>query len=96
MHRRFRGLKMEDRGGLTYHSATSFVHLPASDRNTGGNKFLPLTDVNFKRRERLVNNAWQQRALENLSDIPVRASLGLQAGLLTNMSNPYRSRSNTC
>lgn len=77
VHRRFRGLKLDDRGGITYHGATSFFHLP-SDRNTrnvntGGNKFLPLTEVDVHRRERLVNHAWQQRALENLSDIPVSA-----------------------
>ena len=97
MHRRLRGLKMEDRGGLAYHGATNFVHLPASDRNTGGNKFLPLTDVNFNRRERLVNNAWQQRALENLSDIPVRCfSCGPEQVCWLTWANPYRSRSNTC
>jgi hypothetical protein len=74
--RRFRGLKMDDKGAITYHGATSFFHLPTErpeppQRNTsapsGGNNFLPLTEV---RRERLVSNAWQQRALENLSEIP--------------------------
>lgn len=79
MHRRFRGLKVDDRGSITYHGATSFFHLPAADhnlQNTGGNKFLPLTDAGSHRREqRRVNNiAWQQRPLENLSEIPVRNS----------------------
>ena len=73
MHRRFRGLKMDDKGGITYHGATSFFQLPGERAATpSANKFLPLTEVDVQRRERLVNNAWQQRALENLSDIPVR------------------------
>lgn len=66
---------MDDKGGITYHGATSFFQLPG-ERNpttpTAANTFLPLTEVDVQRRERLVNNAWQQRALENLSDIPVR------------------------
>lgn len=77
MHRRFRGLKMDDKGGITYHGATSFFQLPG-ERGAAtptANTFLPLTEVDVQRRERLVNNAWQQRALENLSDIPVRFML---------------------
>ena len=70
VQRRFRGMKLDDRGAITYHGATSFFHIP-TERNTGGNKFLPLTEVNVQRRERLVSNAWQQRAIENLSEIPV-------------------------
>uniref|UniRef100_A0A8H7N845 Zn(2)-C6 fungal-type domain-containing protein n=1 Tax=Bionectria ochroleuca TaxID=29856 RepID=A0A8H7N845_BIOOC len=69
MTRKFRGLKLDERGGVTYHGATSFFHLP-SERSTPGNNFLPLTEAPDQRRERLVTNAWQQRALENLSDIP--------------------------
>ncbi|KAF4124972.1 Fungal trans [Geosmithia morbida] len=93
MNRRFRGLKIDDRGSITYHGATSFFHIP-SDNNvvtspsgpssvtsapspatnatsTSGNKFLPLTEVAVSnRRERLVSNAWHQRALENMTDIP--------------------------
>lgn len=70
---------MDDKGGITYHGATSFWQLPGERSATTptGNKFLPLTEVDVQRRERLVNNAWQQRALENLSDIPVRCSLTL-------------------
>lgn len=71
--RRFRGLKMDDHGNTTYHGATSFFHLP-SDRMAGSNSFLPLTDNNVQRRERLVHNAYQQRVLENMSEIPVSSS----------------------
>ncbi|KAF3760441.1 hypothetical protein M406DRAFT_237195, partial [Cryphonectria parasitica EP155] len=68
----FKGLKLDERGVLTYHGATSFFHLPSeysgpeSDLQTSPYSENPLNG----RRERLVNNAWQQRALENLSDIP--------------------------
>jgi hypothetical protein len=75
MTRRFRGLKMDERGGVTYHGATSFFHLPTERNNSSGENFLTLTEVNANRRERLVNNALQQRALENMSDIPVSYKL---------------------
>lgn len=69
----FRGLKLDERGVLTYHGATSFFHLPSeyagqdSDMQNAAHPDDPL----HGRRERLVNNAWQQRALEDLSEIPV-------------------------
>ena len=69
--RGFRGLKIDDRGGITYHGTTSFFNLP-SDRLPVGSDYMATNDSNIQRRERLVNNAWHQRALENLSDIPVR------------------------
>lgn len=68
----FRGLKLDERGVLTYHGATSFFHLPSdyagqdSDMQNSAHPDDPL----HGRRERLVNNAWQQRALEDLSEIP--------------------------
>lgn len=70
----FKGLKLDERGVLTYHGATSFFHLPSD--YMGSDSDLPVPPhpkhpLN-NRRERLVNNAWHQRALENLSEIPVR------------------------
>lgn len=72
--RSFRGLKIDDKGGITYHGTTSFFNLP-SDRAPAvvADRLAP-TDTDVQRRERLVNNAWQQRALENMSDIPVSPS----------------------
>ncbi|PHH78557.1 hypothetical protein CDD80_6668 [Ophiocordyceps camponoti-rufipedis] len=67
--RSFRGLKVDDKGGITYHGTTSFFNLP-SDRFPSASDLLAPADVDVRRRERLVNNAWQQRALENMSDIP--------------------------
>lgn len=70
----FKGLKLDEKGVITYHGATSFFHLPSeygrqsSDAPSPSNPEDPL----YGKRERLVNNAWQQRALEDLSEIPVR------------------------
>lgn len=69
----FRELKLDERGVLTYHGATSFFHLPSE--YTGQEIDAPSSPLSEDpvngRRERLVNNAWQQRALEDLSEIPV-------------------------
>ncbi|KAL1868087.1 hypothetical protein Daus18300_006068 [Diaporthe australafricana] len=68
----FKGLKLDEKGVITYHGATSFFHLPSeygrqsSDAPSPSNPEDPL----YGKRERLVNNAWQQRALEDLSEIP--------------------------
>lgn len=67
------GLKIDDKGGITYHGPTSLFHLP-SDRDNMQTDYLPAVDTDAHRRERLVSNAWHQRALENLSDIPVSLS----------------------
>lgn len=73
----FRGLKLDERGVLTYHGATSFFHLPSE--YTGQETDAPSPPLSEDpmngRRERLVNNAWQQRALEDLSEIPVSKPL---------------------
>lgn len=73
----FRELKLDERGVLTYHGATSFFHLPseyAGQEIDAPSSPLSEDPVNG-RRERLVNNAWQQRALEDLSEIPVNSPL---------------------
>lgn len=72
----FRGLKLDERGVLTYHGATSFFHLPteSAGHETDAPSSPHSEDPVNGRRERLVNNAWQQRALESLSEIPVSKS----------------------
>lgn len=69
----FRGLKVDERGVLTYHGATSFFHLPSeyAGQDSDMQNLTHPDDPLHGRRERLVNNAWQQRALEDLSEIPV-------------------------
>jgi hypothetical protein len=69
-NRGFRGFKIDDNGAITYHGATSFFQLPGETAMAGEDQSTA-TDTNVRRRERLVHNAWQQRALENLSEIPV-------------------------
>ncbi|KAK0391863.1 hypothetical protein NLU13_1362 [Sarocladium strictum] len=66
----FKGLKVDDKGAITYHGATSFFHLPSERDNFAVEDVNTPVDSDCQRRERLVSNAWEQRALENLSDIP--------------------------
>lgn len=75
----FRGLKLDERGVLTYHGPTSFFHLPSEYAGQEGGPQIsaPSDGPLSRRRERLVNNAWQQRALEDLSEIPVSGPLDL-------------------
>jgi hypothetical protein len=63
------GLKIDDKGGITYHGPTSLFNLP-SDPHKHKPDSISSIDSDAHRRERLVNNAWHQRAMENLSDIP--------------------------
>ncbi|ROT42382.1 hypothetical protein SODALDRAFT_336132 [Sodiomyces alkalinus F11] len=65
----FQGLTVDDKGSITYHGATSFFQLP-DDRPPGFRGLASSSAEATQRRERLVANAWQQRALEKLSDIP--------------------------
>ncbi|KAM0253522.1 hypothetical protein ACHAP5_000553 [Fusarium lateritium] len=69
MSRSFMGLKIDDKGGITYHGPTSLFNLP-SDPHKHKPDSISSIDSDAHRRERLVNNAWHQRAMENLSDIP--------------------------
>jgi hypothetical protein len=74
----FEGLTLDDKGGITYHGATSFFQLPKpraqDDKPKSGPLDIP-TDLDDRgsRRERLVNNAWQQRMLETSFETPVGA-----------------------
>lgn len=70
-----KGLKVDAEGAVTYHGATSFFQLPTSDLNgavgaqdRGAFKIL---DGGNQRKEKLVNNAWHQRALEAFLETPV-------------------------
>lgn len=76
----FKGLKLDEKGVLTYHGATSFFHLPSEYGRHDGELPGPPhpEDPLYGKRERLVNNAWQQRALEDLSEIPVSYSTCLR------------------
>ena len=71
----FEGLTFDDKGRITYHGATSFFQLPTPNQDINS-KSDPLgiptgLDDRGSRRERLVNNAWQQRVLETSFETPV-------------------------
>jgi hypothetical protein len=73
--RSIKGLKLDKKGAITYHGATSFFQLPSSDLNEAfdgqiGDTIETLDEGN-RRKEKLVNNAWQQRALERFLETPV-------------------------
>ncbi|KFZ07001.1 hypothetical protein V501_06851 [Pseudogymnoascus sp. VKM F-4519 (FW-2642)] len=70
----FEGLKFDNQGSITYHGATSFFHLPnaASDKpSTGIVSDDPSASLDGERiRQKLVSNAWHQRALETFAETP--------------------------
>lgn len=87
---RIEGLKVDDRGMITYHGSTSFFQAVSShaeaetrqqeqDQNAGGDVAQASRDL--ERRERLVNNAWQQRIMESYSGIPVGFSRSKRSAL---------------
>lgn len=66
----FEGLKVEDDGRISYHGQTSLFHLPSGVMNES----LAPTHLGLgldARKERLINNAWRERAFEQLACIPV-------------------------
>lgn len=71
-----KGLKVDEKGAVTYHGATSFFHLPMMDLNEAlparNECFSETLDDGNRRKEKLVHNAWQQRALEGALETPVR------------------------
>ncbi|KAH8895687.1 fungal-specific transcription factor domain-containing protein [Thozetella sp. PMI_491] len=71
----FSGMKIDDKGVITYHGNTSFFQLP-NDHVSAFQSLMeepaPMLsgDPDEERRERLVSNAWQQRALEDMVGTP--------------------------
>ncbi|KAH8586683.1 fungal-specific transcription factor domain-containing protein [Bisporella sp. PMI_857] len=72
MSRTFQGLRVDHDGKITYHGATSFFQLPTTDSQNQATIENPSgsNHEEDQRKERLVNNAWQQRIMENLSETP--------------------------
>ncbi|KFY97135.1 hypothetical protein V498_02238 [Pseudogymnoascus sp. VKM F-4517 (FW-2822)] len=67
----FEGLKFDGQGSITYHGATSFFHLPTAGPDKPSTVSDPSASLDGERiRQRLVNNAWHQRALETFADTP--------------------------
>ncbi|KAK7943933.1 uncharacterized protein PG986_013046 [Apiospora aurea] len=70
------GLKVDEKGVITYHGATSFFQAisgnppkgPENEEQDEAGSSRSAQDMD--RRQRLVNNAWHQRALECFTNIP--------------------------
>jgi hypothetical protein len=100
MTRSFRSLKIDDKGSITYHGATSFFNLP-SDRTGPSSSDVSLLnpsspDTDSQRRERLIHNAWHQRAMENLSEIPVGFMFSVNKAALDGKQRHAKSQLLTC
>ncbi|KAK5070615.1 hypothetical protein LTS08_004388 [Lithohypha guttulata] len=63
----FRGLAFDARGAVTFHGSTSLFQLPTRPEET--NTILPVNELHLTK-ERLVQNAWEQRSLEVLAETP--------------------------
>ncbi|CZR54053.1 related to pathway-specific regulatory protein nit-4 [Phialocephala subalpina] len=72
--RAFKGLRIDDRGAITYHGTTSFFQLPTPSQDSSAEVAVSETSdpssESMGRRERLVKNAWEQRVLETSAETP--------------------------
>lgn len=66
------GLKMEDDGRISYHGPTSLFQLPSGLPIENPDPSFSMLNEQNGRKERLINNAWRERAFEQLTTIPVR------------------------
>lgn len=66
----FEGLKVERDGRVSFHGPTSLFQLPSSATEHASPSARRVKDLGASR-ERLINNAWRERAFEQLSAIPV-------------------------
>lgn len=65
----FEGLKVERDGRVSFHGPTSLFQLPSSATERASPSVRRVKDLGASR-ERLINNAWRERAFEQLSAIP--------------------------
>lgn len=66
----FEGLTVEDDGRISFHGATSLFNLPSGAVNESASLSQAANELEA-RKERLINNAWRERAFEQLNNIPV-------------------------
>ncbi|OJJ45729.1 hypothetical protein ASPZODRAFT_68933 [Penicilliopsis zonata CBS 506.65] len=67
--RDFEGLQVGDDGRISFHGPTSLFQLP-SGLGSGTSTSTHLVQELEARKERLINNAWRERALEQMATIP--------------------------
>lgn len=73
----FEGLQVENDGRISFHGPTSLFQLPggAVPESSGASSQLAMGIG--ARKERLINNAWRERAFEQLAAMPVGVAFGL-------------------
>ena len=69
--REFDGLNVENDGRVSFHGPTSLFHLPSGVGSDSTSKSHYAQEVEG-RKERLINNAWRERAFEQMAAMPVR------------------------
>ncbi|KAK3113657.1 hypothetical protein LTR53_008839 [Teratosphaeriaceae sp. CCFEE 6253] len=65
----FQGLNIDQNGRISFHGATSFFQLVCDSQLSKRSNVQPTSSSNDGK-ERLVNNAWTERAFERLSSLP--------------------------
>ncbi|KAL4788578.1 fungal-specific transcription factor domain-containing protein [Aspergillus varians] len=69
LSRDFEGLKVEHDGRVSFHGPTSLFQLPSSALNPAASSSQLAVQAG-ERKERLVNNAWRERAIEQMATMP--------------------------
>ncbi|CAG8139944.1 unnamed protein product [Penicillium olsonii] len=67
--REFDGLNVENDGRVSFHGPTSLFHLPSGVGSDSTSKSHYAQEVEG-RKERLINNAWRERAFEQMAAMP--------------------------
>ncbi|BAE56061.1 unnamed protein product [Aspergillus oryzae RIB40] len=67
--REFEGLKVEHDGRISFHGPTSLFQLPSGALNEAASTSR-LAVQHEARKERLINNAWRERAFEQMATMP--------------------------
>lgn len=70
--RDFEGLNVEHDGRVSFHGPTSLFQLPSGALNEATSPSHASLQLDG-RKERLINNAWRERAFEQMATMPVRS-----------------------
>jgi hypothetical protein len=92
--RDFEGLNVEHDGRISFHGPTSLFQLPSGALNSAASSS-QLAMQAGERKERLIKNAWRERAIEQMATMPVRVNDAIPPPSWTNTHCQYRSRFNT-
>lgn len=76
----FEGLQVENDGRISFHGPTSLFQLPGGAVPEASGASSQLAMGIGARKERLINNAWRERAFEQLAAMPVSFVFGYRGG----------------